>query len=108
VKRPHYGGYYATAQPEDAHAHTLSRNPSGSRDLRSLPVAMVLVLLYYYYSKKKARETEKRYGGKSTGKMFIYIMGEEVILNEIFIYIMGEEVTLNQMSIYIFFFFLLL
>jgi heme/copper-type cytochrome/quinol oxidase subunit 2 len=37
---------------------------SGSRDqIRSLPVAMVLVLLYYilyyYYSKKKARETEK-------------------------------------------------
>jgi hypothetical protein len=51
--------------------------PKGSRDLRPLPVAMVLVLLYYYYSKKKARETEKRYGGKSTGKMFIYIMGEE-------------------------------
>jgi hypothetical protein len=49
---------------------------------------------------KKARETEKRYGGKSTRKMFIYIMGEEVILNnEIFIYIMGEEVTLNEMSI---------
>jgi hypothetical protein len=105
MKRPHYSGYRET---EVAHAYTLSMNPSGSRDLRSLPVAMVLVLLYYYYSKKKARETEKRYGGKSPGKMFIYIMGEEVILNEIFIYIMGEEVTLNQMSIYIFFFFLLL
>jgi len=57
--------------------------PSGSRDLWSLPVAMVLVLLYYYHSKKKARETEKKkwekmygkkknmwkkYGKKSTGK----------------------------------------
>jgi hypothetical protein len=45
-----------------AHAHTLPRgHPSGSRDLRSLPVAMVLVLLYYilydYYSKNKTRET---------------------------------------------------
>ena len=34
--------------------------PKASRDLRSLPVAMVLVLLYYnlyyYYSKKQARE----------------------------------------------------
>ena len=36
--------------------------PKESRDLWSLPVAMVLVLLYYLYynySKKKARETEK-------------------------------------------------
>jgi hypothetical protein len=34
--------------------------PKGSRDLRSLPIAMVLVLLYYilyyYYSKTKTRE----------------------------------------------------
>ena len=40
---------------------------SGSRDqIRSLPVAMVLVLLYYilyyYYNKKKAREAEKKRG----------------------------------------------
>ena len=43
--------------------------PSGSRDLGSLPVAMILVLLYYYYSKKKARETErKKYGKKVRGK----------------------------------------
>jgi len=39
-----------------------------SRDLRSLPVAMVLVLLYYYYSKKKARETEKKSREKKYGK----------------------------------------
>ena len=42
--------------------------PSGSRDLGSLPVAMILVLLYYYYSKKKARETEKQVRNKSTGE----------------------------------------
>jgi hypothetical protein len=33
--------------------------------------------------------------------MSIYIMGEQVTLNEMFIYIMGEEVTLNEMFIYI-------
>ena len=47
------------AQLPVVHAHTLPReSPSGSRDLRSLRVAMVLVLLYYilyYYSKKKTR-----------------------------------------------------
>jgi hypothetical protein len=39
----------------------------GSRDLRSLPVAMVLVLLYYiyYYSKKKAGHTEYTSGQKT-------------------------------------------
>ena len=47
-----------------AHAHTpytppsgdlvhAQGNPKGSGDLRSLPVAMVLVLLCYYSSKKK-------------------------------------------------------
>ena len=34
--------------------------PSGSRDLQSLPVAMVLVLLCYYYSMKKVWETGKK------------------------------------------------
>ena len=42
--------------------------PSGSRDRRSLPVAMVFVLLYYIlyynYSKKKALETEKKVRGE--------------------------------------------
>ena len=43
------------------HGHTLP-------PLRSLPIAMVLVLLYYYYSKKKARQTEKKVRKKSTGR----------------------------------------
>ena len=51
VKRPHQGGCCATFGCACAHP----REPlSGSRDLRSLPVAMELVLLYYilyyYYS----------------------------------------------------------
>ena len=47
------------AQLPIAHVHTHG-HPKGSRDLRSLPVVLVLVLLYYilyyYYSKKKTRE----------------------------------------------------
>ena len=49
----HYGGYCATSGCACAH---IREHPKGSRDLRSLPVAMVLVLLYYilhYYSSKK-------------------------------------------------------
>jgi hypothetical protein len=40
------------------HAHT---SPTGSRDIQSLPVAIILIVLYYLYynySKEKARETE--------------------------------------------------
>ena len=48
------------AQLPVAHGHT-QWNLKGSRDLRLLRVAMVLVLLYYilhyYYSKKKTLET---------------------------------------------------
>ena len=40
VRRPHWGGYCATSGCACAHPVT----PSGSRDLRSLPIAMVLVL----------------------------------------------------------------
>ena len=58
-------GYCATSGCAWAHPST----PSGSCDLWSLPLAMLLVLLYYYYSKKKARETEKKkYGKKRTQK----------------------------------------
>jgi hypothetical protein len=53
VKRPHWGGYCSTSGC--ACAHPSKGTDSGSRDLWSLPVAMVLVLLYYIlycYSKK--------------------------------------------------------
>ena len=36
------------------HMRTPKGTPKGSRDRRSLPVAMVLVVLYYCYSKKKS------------------------------------------------------
>jgi hypothetical protein len=35
--------------------HTPKGTPKGSRDLRSLLIAMVFLQLYYYYSKKKVR-----------------------------------------------------
>ena len=59
-----------------AWAHPSS--PSGSRDLQSLPVAMVLVLLCYYYSKKKALEPKKKIREKSTGKQYGKKYGKKV------------------------------
>jgi len=59
------------AQLPVAHAHTSPKGiPSGSPDLRSHPVAMVLVLLYYilyyYYSKKKWKMRKMYYYYSST------------------------------------------
>ena len=58
AKRSHQGGYWATSGCACTHPREPFR---GSRDLRSLPVALVLVLpcyiLYYrYYGRKKNAE----------------------------------------------------